>query len=372
MVCALLGLLVACPRERITEEQRALWIDGEVAATVTEIARESRGGGVLVQRRLTLAAEPDDAVLVLASLDAQGFATSASFRREGNKGKRYTELARKHVDGGIGEKLVVFSRGDDETLLLPDAPVVLLDVLHRLKARPGQQVTLLDLEHAVPLPARIDATGQLLYADGTPVEPVVGGRVEVAAGATPPMPGRGPAPATPGPDDAVQPAHSSRAPFLEAKTQSVVTWCRGHAVGAGPLAAARALALAAKPRLAPERAGGPPSALAGVTVGGGDETGAALVVACLRALEHPARVVSGVVDGVVGDGTGPAQPRPWRTWAQVHDGTAWTDVDPLDIDVNGEQALPHRALVEGFRGPLTTGRLARAPVERITPPGSSL
>jgi hypothetical protein len=116
------------------------------------------------------------------------------------------------------------------------------------------------------------------------------------------------------------------------------------------VAAATALALATKPKLAPERAGGPPSALMAVQVGGYDDAGAALVVACLRALDHPARVVTGRVDTGRGDGA-------LRTWAQLHDGAAWRDVDPLDIDLVGKQAKPHVALVEGFRGPLTTGLL---------------
>lgn len=341
-------LPLGCQEERITESKREVYIDGKKVADVSEIVRQARAGGELVQRRYILVADPSEGVLSNISLDTQGFATGASYRREGKKGKRYVELARKTPPPGegVGEKLLVFSRGDDETLLLPDRPVVVLEVLHRLKAKPRQDVVLLDLENATAVPARIDDTGALAFADGTRVGPVVGGRVEVAAGEAPPQ-GHGPAPkvAPLSPADPVLPAHTHRAPFLEAQTRSVTTWCRAQALGAGPVDAARALALAARPKLDPERAGGPPSALMAVQLGGDDDAGAALVVACLRALEHPARVVSGSV------GDAPTL----RTWAQVHDGTHWVDVDPLDIDLQGRSAQPHRALVEGFRGPLTTG-----------------
>jgi hypothetical protein len=349
-----LVLLAGCPQEQITEEKREVFVDGKKAEDVSEIVRKNRTGGELVQRRHVLVSSPDDAVLSLASLDEQGFATGASYRWEGKKGKRYVELA--HKDG----KIVVFSRGDDETLILPNLPVVVLDVLHRLHAKPAQDVILLDLEDAVALPAKIDARGALTFADGTPVGPVVGGRVDVKAGTKDiPTTGASPKIASPTAGDPVLPAHSSRAPFLEAKTNIVVTWCRAQALGSEPLQAARALALATKPKISDERAGGPPSAFMAVQIGGGDEHGAALVVACLRALEIPSRVVSGVV------GDAPA----WRTWAQVAvpsddaKTTQWLDVDPLDIDLDGKSAQPHRALVEGFRGPLTTGLLPRS-----TPP----
>jgi transglutaminase-like putative cysteine protease len=158
----------------------------------------------------------------------------------------------------------------------------------------------------------------------------------------------------------------------------VTTWCRAQALGAAPLEAARALALAARPKIDAERAGGPPSALAAVQLGGGDESGAALVVACLRALSHPARVVTGIVgehaaavdEGKVKESEKEKEdrhrevaPTPrWRTWAQVHDGARWIDVDPLDVDLEGRAARDHTAIVEGFPGPLTTGLVATLPV----------
>jgi hypothetical protein len=319
-VAALVLLASGCNQEQIGEQTIALVRDGKKVADVTETVRKSRVRGELVQHRIILVDAPGDAVLMLATLDAQGFATGASYRREGKKGKRYVELTDQPKEGP-DRRRVIFSRGDDETMALPDKPIVLLDLRHRLHAQPNQDVVVVDIENAVARMGRIDERGQLV------------------------MPG--PAP-KPGAGDEPLPAHKQRAPFLESKTALVSTWCRGQALGDPALGAAHKLALATKPKLDAERAGGPPSALMAVQIGGGDETGAALVVACLRALDHPARVVSGRVAG----------DEALRTWAQVHDGARWVDVDPLDIDLAGAQAHAHDALVEGFRGPLTTGLIS--------------
>jgi hypothetical protein len=197
---------------------------------------------------------------------------------------------------------------------------VLFDMQHHVRARPSQDVVLVDLENASARRTRIDEHG----------------RLAMPAPAPPPLA-----------NDPVTPAHTSKAPFLESATPIVTSWCRAQALGDEPVAAAKALALATAPKLAPERGGGPPSALVAVQIGGYDEAGAALVVACLRALGHPARVVSGRVAASL------------RTWAQLHVETdghqGWLDIDALDIDLFGRSAHVHEALVEGFRGPLTTG-----------------
>jgi hypothetical protein len=320
--------VVGCEGERMGERNFVVERDGKKHADVNEIVRANRVRGELLQRRYVLVDEPKDAVLMLASLDGQGFATGASYRREGPKGKRYVELTWEPREGP-DRRRVLFSRGDDEVLALPDKPVVILGLEERLHAQPNQDVLLLDLENAVPRMARINERGQLVMPSAPP---------PVSA------------------QDAVVPAHKERAPFLESKTELVATWCRAQGMGETPLAAAKKVALAVKPKVSAERAGGPPSALMTVQVGGGDEGGAALVVACMRALGHPGRVVTGTVGAGEGDA---ATTSAVRTWAQVHDGTAWIDVDAMDIDLDGKQALVHNARIEGFRGPLTTGLLAR-------------
>ncbi len=325
MVLVLASSALACDQERMGERNLVVERNGKKYADVNEIVRANRVRGELLQRRYILVDEPKDAVLMLASLDGQGFAIGASYRREGPKGKRYVELTWEPREGP-DRRRVLFSRGDDEVLALPDKPVVILGLEERLHAQPNQDVVLLDLENAVPRIARINERGALVMPQAAPAVTL---------------------------QDAVLPAHKERAPFLESKTELVATWCRGQGMGDPPVEAAHKVALAVKPMLSLERTGGPPSALMAVKIGGGDETGAALVVACMRALGHPGRVVTGMV------GTDDADHAEHeRTWAQVHDGTAWIDVDALDIDLAGKQALAHKALIEGFRGPLTTGLIA--------------
>lgn len=333
---ALLGLLaaLACTDDgpRITQTDYEVSVAGRKVADAHEVVRVTALGGEQVQRSLRLVDAANDVVLEAASLDVQGFATAASYRREGKRGKRYVELKDE------GGQRVVFSRGDDERLLLPALPVVLWSAAHRVKPTaaspsvaappPLREVVLLDLENATFLPATVDAQGKV-----TPRAP----------------PGAGAA-------DAVRADQRGPAPFLESATPKVASWCKSQAATGLPAAeAARLIALAAKPKLSDERGGGPPSALMAVQIGGGDQAGAALVAACLRAVGHPSRVVSGAVAG-----------KP-RTWAQVHDGAGgqggagtWLDVDPLDMDLQGKGALAHDAVVEGFPGPLTTA-LARSP-----------
>lgn len=318
---SLTGLVVsACSDDepRITQSDLEVMSAGKKVADAHEVVRKTALGGEQVQRSLRLVDAPNDGVLEQATLNPQGFVTAASYRREGKKGKRYVELKEE------GGRHVVFSRGDDETLELPALPVVLWSAQHRVKpaaagAPASQPVTLLDLENATVRPATLDAQGRVT--------------------ATPPP--------RVGADDAPRPDQAAPAPFLESGTAKVETWCRSQAApGLAAPEAARLIALAVKPKLAPERAGGPPSALMAVQIGGGDQAGAALTVACLRSVGHSARVVTGTVAGAP------------RTWAQVlmREGEAarWRDVDPMDIDLEGKSALPHEAVVEGFPGPLTT------------------
>lgn len=318
--------LFACTDDgpRITQVDTEVSWGGKKVADAHEVVRTTALGGAQVQRSVRLVDAPNDVVLELATLDAQGFVTAASYRREGKKGKRYVELK------GEGAARVVFSRGDDETMTLPSLPVVLWSAQHHVKPAPAgatgaREVVLLDLENATFRVAALDAQGKLTPA---------------------------PAPRV-GAADAPRPDQRAPAPFLESATPKVATWCKAQASGEAPAAAAHRIALAVKPKLAPERAGGPPSAMMALQIGGGDQAGAALVAACLRTVGHASRVVTGTAGG---------EP---RSWAQVfvpgEAGGSWLDVDALDVDLDGKQALPHQAVVEGFPGPLTTGLLAPSP-----------
>ncbi len=323
VLCPLLLVLACDEGPRITQVDLPVMVAGKKVADAHEVVRVTALGGEQVQRSVSLVDAPHDLVIEQATLDPQGFVTAASYRREGKKGKRYVELK------GEGAARVVFSRGDDERVLLPDLPVVLWSLAQHVKPARGddqatpatRKVLVLDLENASVRTGTLEAGGTV-----TPDAP-------------PPL----------GANDAPRPEHTAPAPFLESGTAKVASWCKSQAAGEAPAAAARRIALAVKPKLAPERAGGPPSALWAVQLGGGDQAGAALTAACLRAVGHAARVVSGSADGAP------------RTWAQVFvpegPGGTWLDVDPLDVDLEGKQAQAHAAAVEGFPGPLTTALL---------------
>jgi hypothetical protein len=115
------------------------------------------------------------------------------------------------------------------------------------------------------------------------------------------------------------PEHRLPAPFIESTTPKVVSWCRQQSAERDPHKASEQIAAAIRPKLKPREQSqhSPPSALNMLEHGGGDEGAAALMAACLRALDHPARVVTGC------DETGCA------TWAQMFVNAAWLDVDVL-------------------------------------------
>jgi hypothetical protein len=282
------------------------FVVGGLTAQGSEIIRKS-AGKTLVQREGRLV-EGGDGVRFLASLDAQGHVVSASFRREGFWGKRYVEL---RAVPGEPVRYEIMSRGNDEIVALPPGAVVLTDDLPT-QAPATAGIVRVDLEHAA------------LQESARP------------AGAT----------------DPVEARHTAREPFVETTAKVVVDWCKQQSAHKDPVIAAREIADAVKPKLAPDRRHGAPSAMNTATYGGYDQGGAALVVACLRVLGHPARIVAGTVDG----GSAPAGVKVARAWSQVHDGTRWRDVDPLETrGTDGEPAGAHHALHEGLpRAPIAS------------------
>jgi hypothetical protein len=290
----MLLVVVGCEKSRFSEQDLKLTQDGAVIGDVHETVRITGRGGEQVQRNITLARAPKDTVLELADLDKDGFALNASYRREGPKGKRYVELRGREI----------FSRGNDEKIVLGGTkPVVLWSLLHRVKVKEPREIVLVDLENAIV--------------------------VETTLGATP-------ARVKPTANDPVKPEHTQPAPFLESTAPKVVSWCKMQGAGSSALDAAKSVALAVKPKISEEKAGGPPAALNMFALGGGDESAAALLVTCLRALGHPARVVHSQT----------------RTWGQVHDGTRWRDVDPTVDQPVLDDASSYDVRGEGLRGHL--------------------
>lgn len=269
LACAVIALLSSCSAEPITSRERDFVVAGHPAHGV-EVLRRGATGRLLVQRELRLrdASGADaDVVKILAEIEADGNIRSASFRREGARGRRYVELRRTPAGA-----LELVSRGNDEIIPIGVRRVRVLELAEH-------QAGAFDLEVEI-------ASGA--FANGEPL------------------------------DDVATPAHRAPSPFMESSAPAVITWCKQQSAQPEGAAAAREVLLAVRPKLAPELAGGPPSALNALTVGGWDEAGSALGAACLRVLGHAARVVSGTVAGAP------------RTWLQVHDGVRFVDVDPLD------------------------------------------
>lgn len=136
---------------------RLVYFRGEAIATVTEqVDREHVSADAVehISRRVTLDALDNDVVTLDADLDADGFARSARYVRPQ---QRDVQLA--HVDGA--PVLVV-----DGTLRqpLPKRPVVVLELLPRVRTTARHDVTLIDLSSAETVAARIERRGPDIVA----------------------------------------------------------------------------------------------------------------------------------------------------------------------------------------------------------------
>ena len=314
--------------------------NGARLAVVVEVERQRAVGGVQVQR-IIQRVDVGDAIVENAILNKDGCVQTASFRREGQKGRRYVELRRD------GDRTWLESRGDGETSTLPAGCVRLVSSHHGAPAGP---VVLVDLENAafMVLPSAPPAAAGVLQRVELPE--VEADNLAPSAWALPSLPPPPPGavlvvtgvPSAPTTGDPVLPRHAQPEPLIESGMKKIAAFARSHAPVLPPAEAALALAGAVRPKISDERAGGPPSAWMAYLLGGGDEHGAALLVAGLRSLGHPARVVTGVAF---------FDELRWHTWAEVHDGQQWRAVDVVD------GARARAPLAEGFRGPLTSGRV---------------
>jgi transglutaminase-like putative cysteine protease len=284
-------------------------------------------------------------------------------------------------------------------------PVVLLELLHRVRAAGPLQAQLVDLASAETMPVRVerrgpeivvldeggfvvaralpegDRVGPGAFAEGDappslaspPIELPVPGRVTVR-GLSLPRAARWVAP----PDNAPSGAEDrAPAPFLESDAGAVVDFAR-PLCHADVAETSRRVLEAVHPRVDAQTTNEPPSALAMLAHGGDCDGAAALVVALLRACGWSARPVVGY--RLVDSGRPLARLVP-HALAEVYTSTGWMRVDAT-VPAMGALDDVFIPIATGLGGALTMGRVlgvldandlvARSAPAKAPPPGPGI
>lgn len=356
LIAGLLAMmLLACNRSGAPSTTRTVFFRGEAVATVVE----QTPGPRLITRVTRL---NDNVITLTATLDADGFALAAVSDRPG---RRHIELKAGSIFDDLGHRVAVPGR------------VLLLDLVHRVRATRKQTATLLDLASAESIPVTVERKGpQIVVVD-------VNGRVVVRADpeglrlgpgafaegdAAPSLPlslveievpglrsvaGKmlgGPALAVQLPTTTTTPAHLAAGIFFESDDPAVkaLVACTGL-----PLPDAVAVAEKVHKLVDAAKVDEPPSARGMLAWGGDCDGAAALVTAALRSCGHPARAVVGFK--LLAAGTAKARLVP-HALAEVYSDGLWSKVDPTvpAIGPLNDTFLP---IAEGLGGALTMGRV---------------
>ncbi len=283
--------------------QRVVAIRGDAVAWVDEASAAPLGSvGERIARDVAFSS--GERARLDVDLDDQGLALAARYVRPG---QRTVEL---RADGSI----VVDGRAFDRV----PSPVIVIDVLHRLRVTSSLSVSLFEPSSAEWVPALVSRDGPIFVVhsvDGEVIARAVAGGPRYGPGAftegdvVPKRPSepieirvpgresvagvrlrRGPAP--PRADDAVADWMTRPGPFIESDAPAVVSFaaplCR-----ADHLDAARRIGEAVGQLVDADADAHAPGALAMLTRGGDCDGAAALATAALRACGIPARVVVG-------------------------------------------------------------------------------
>jgi transglutaminase-like putative cysteine protease len=303
-------------------------------------------------------------------LDDRGLAMAARYERPG---QRTVEL---RPDG------VVVVDGAARLKLQP--PVLVIDVLHRVRLTSPLAVTLFEPASAETLSARIvrEGPGLVVRASGDgevlvralPEGPRHGPGAFAEGDVSPerpwapvevPTPGRtgvaglrfaiGPTP--PSADDAVDDSHRQPGPFIESDDDGVRAFAQ-PLCASDPLDTARRLGEAIRPRVDATARLSAPGARQMLRAGGDCDGAATLAVAGLRACGHPARVVVGYV--LVAPGAGArlvphAVAEVYRR-AQAGGSGRWWRLDPTvpSLTDHDDRFVP---IATGPGGALSMGRV---------------
>lgn len=351
----LLSFALACERAA-PGEKRTVFFANDAVASVVEVV-----DGSDVVRTVTLDGS-DEVVVTRATVDARGFVVRADYRRPGKRHLRYADGA--IVDDG-GRRLTV------------SQPVVLVELLPRVRTTQPTRATLLDLSSAEALAVSIERRGPEIVAvsDGVVVVRAlpegqrsgpgvfVEGDAAAAAPAAPvvvAVPGLrslkgkvlgGEAKRlTPPSTWAPTPADAQPGLFIEANDAAVVEF----AGACGSVADdARRVGEAVHEKVDAKKTQDPPSALGMLQHGGDCDGAAALVAAALRACGHSARPVVGYK--LKDPGTEAARLVPHAV-VEVYAGSSWMRVDAT-VPALGDLEDVFVPVAAGLGGALTMGRV---------------
>ena len=363
VVVVVVALAGGCPARQATPAQRrTITFRGEAVATVAEsvdrnhVVRETAFDG--------------DTIVLDATLDDAGFATGAIVTRK--RGARVVRALRL-VDGKVAP---VDDTAAAHALVLPPRPVVLLELVHRLRVTRPTDAVVVDLGAGEFLPIRVerrgpefvvvddrgavvvralpegDRTGPGAFAEGDAPPSLPSPPVELAVPGTPTLRGL----ALPRATKIVSPPPeaTSKAPalFLESDAIDVVDFAKPRC-GGEPLEVARRIAEAVHPLVDACKSDEPPSASAMLHHGGDCDGAAALVTAALRACGVPARPVVGY--RLVDAGSARARLVPHAV-SEVYTSTGWMRVDATmpALGVLDDVFVPVAA---GLGGALSMGRV---------------
>ncbi|MDP2344641.1 MAG: transglutaminase domain-containing protein [Deltaproteobacteria bacterium] len=347
-------VFVGCERSN-TQTTRTVFFRGEPVATVVETTASARE----IKRVTRL---NDETITLTASLDVDGFAIAATSDRPG---VRHMELKDGAVVDAFGHRIPVAGR------------VLLVELVHRVRATGKNAATLVDLSSAEILAVTVerrgpevvvtDAAGRVVVRalpEGSRVGPGV-----FAEGDTAPLlpaapveielPGRrsvkgavlaGAADHVKKPTTTTTAADLAAAIFLESDDPRVKSFaaCLGS-----PLPDALAIAERVRPLVDAKKRDQPPSALGMLAAGGDCDGAAALVVAALRSCGHPARALVGYKLTAVGSADARLVP---HAVAEVYSDGLWTKVDAT-VPAIGSLDDVFLPVAEGLGGSLTMGRV---------------
>lgn len=351
----LLLLLLGCDRTKIGETRTIFFANDAVASVVEAV------DGDRVVRTVKL----DDEVIVSdVRVDKDGFVVSADYLRPG---KRHLRYARGQIVDDSGHSLTV------------STPVVLVDLLHRLRTTRTTRATLLDLSSAEALEVTVSRKGPeivVVAADGSVVARAipegqragpgvfVEGDIAANVAASPvvvAVPGlkslKGKrlggeaARLTPPSTLAPSPADSQPGLFIESDDAAVKAFA---GVCGGAFDDARRIGEAVHGLVDPKKTDQPPSATQMLAHGGDCDGAAALVAAALRACGHPARPVVGY--RLKDKGTEAARLVPHAV-VEVYAGSSWTRVDATVPAIANTDDDDFLAIAVGLGGALSMGRI---------------